>query len=125
MDEHSESGSTEDSGYTGEEDPALQQYETKISSPTSATPSTVLKNGTADLGKELQNRCCCACELKMVHFLWLVVVVVWGLLSLPIIFYHIPPVSHCLLACSHALTRAEGCGVCAYNDSFQYCCGRV
>ena len=89
----------EDSGYTGEEDHSLEQYDMKTSSPTTPegiripTPAK-LENGhlkekeASQCPHVLQKKCCC--ELKMIHYLWLVVLAVWVLLSLPVIFYHIP-----------------------------------
>lgn len=99
-------GDRDSCGGVGDEfyDLSLQHIEiNKVSSPTitGQPPSAKLngggkgQNGTAHLnGKglpepsSLQKKCCC--QLKMIHFLCVVIIAVWGLLSLPIIFYHLP-----------------------------------
>ena len=51
-----------------------------------------LQTGNHGFIGKIQGRCASLpCQLKMVHILMVLVAAVWGLLSLPIIFYHLPP----------------------------------
>ncbi len=110
-----------------EQDPSTQlrtgdseqdaDFDSKVSSPSivdsppfSKLSITEGKNGTAHLKNGLGassepyhdaepvKKLRCLCRFKMIYVICVVVVAVWGLLSLPIIFYHLPEHKVCILA---------------------------